>query len=301
MVRAAVEVPPLKIDPELASFLPVLTGEQIKQLEANLIADGKCTSKIVVWKSQNTIVDGHHRYPLCCKHNIPHQIEFKEFSSRAEAMDWMLRHQEGRRNWTEEQKRYSLGKLYAEQKKNTGKPAKSNSETVSELTITSERLAAEHGVSERTVRNAGDYAEAVDAVGQKAPDLKAAILQHEAKATDADVKQLAEMPKAQVKRVAKAVASGEVKSVGKAIEQVTAAAPSKNGHSKKDQWEGGAEPKEAIGPLGKLEKALKAAVRAKDDVQTIIGQHKHLDSLLAGLDQANRSLVALRTELKRKK
>lgn len=85
----------LAVDPEFRDLIPPLNEEELKLLEGSLVADG-CESPLIVWNS--VIIDGHNRYAICRKHEIPFAIQEKDFSSRDEAMLWMLRNQLGRRN-----------------------------------------------------------------------------------------------------------------------------------------------------------------------------------------------------------
>ena len=84
----------LTVDPEFRDLIPPLNEEEMKLLEASIVADG-CESPLIVWNG--VIVDGHNRYAICRKHKIPFAIQEKEFSSRDDAMLWMLRNQLGRR------------------------------------------------------------------------------------------------------------------------------------------------------------------------------------------------------------
>ena len=46
----------LKIDPEFQGKIPPLTFEELNQLEANILRDGRIINPIIVW--QGLIVDG---------------------------------------------------------------------------------------------------------------------------------------------------------------------------------------------------------------------------------------------------
>ena len=85
----------LTVDPEFRELIPPLNEEELKLLEESLVADG-CESPLIVWNG--VIIDGHNRYAICRKHEIPFAIQEKNFSSRDDAMLWMLRNQLGRRN-----------------------------------------------------------------------------------------------------------------------------------------------------------------------------------------------------------
>ena len=85
----------LTVDPEFRDLIPPLNEEELKLLEASLVADG-CESPLIVWNG--VIIDGHNRYAICRKHDIPFSIQEKNFDTREEVMLWMLRNQLGRRN-----------------------------------------------------------------------------------------------------------------------------------------------------------------------------------------------------------
>ena len=116
----------LIVDPEFRDLIPPLNEEELKLLEASIVADG-CESPLIVWNG--VIVDGHNRYAICRKHEIPFAIQEKDFSSRDDAMLWMLRNQLGRRNLNSYQrvelvlKFEPLVKSTAEQRMMAGKAA----------------------------------------------------------------------------------------------------------------------------------------------------------------------------------
>ena len=56
----------LKIDPEFQSQIPPLTNDEFKQLEENILKEGKLISPLIVWG--NTLVDGHNRYEIVQEH-----------------------------------------------------------------------------------------------------------------------------------------------------------------------------------------------------------------------------------------
>lgn len=91
----------LTVDSEFRDLIPPLNEEELKLLEESIVADG-CESPLIVWNG--VIVDGHNRYAICRKHEIPFAIQEKDFSSRDDAMLWMLRNQLGRRNLNDYQR-----------------------------------------------------------------------------------------------------------------------------------------------------------------------------------------------------
>lgn len=85
-----------RIDPELNEVLPKLSEADYKALEQSLLMDGFKGAPILVWG--DIIVDGHNRYEICNKHNIPYEVKAVEFGSKEEAIIWMVRQQLGRRS-----------------------------------------------------------------------------------------------------------------------------------------------------------------------------------------------------------
>ena len=85
----------MKIDAEFKSLIPPLTFEEKKMLEESILKEG-CRDAIVVWN--DTIIDGHNRYEICKKHRIPFETVNREFESRNEVIEWIIKNQFGRRN-----------------------------------------------------------------------------------------------------------------------------------------------------------------------------------------------------------
>ena len=106
----------LKIDPEFQSQIPPLTDDEFKQLEENILKEGKLISPLIVWN--NTLVDGHNRYEIVQEHP---EISFSTmplpFESREEVLAWICKNQLGRRNLTPEQKKFLMGKQYSSEKR----------------------------------------------------------------------------------------------------------------------------------------------------------------------------------------
>ena len=83
------------IDPEFAALIPPLTPDEFSGLEKSILEEG-CRDALIVWG--NIIVDGHNRFNICSKHNIPYRTEYRDFPNREAAMLWMLQNQLSRRN-----------------------------------------------------------------------------------------------------------------------------------------------------------------------------------------------------------
>lgn len=192
----------LVVDPEFADKIPPLTEEEYRLLEENILADGKIISPLITWNG--IIVDGHNRYRILQAHpEIPYETMEMEFSDRYAVIVWICRNQLGRRNLTDEQKKFLTGKRYeAEKKQNQwrGNQYVSSDDEESGLgekrpsqnpERTSAIIAKEIGKGERYVRDAEIYANGVEAADEVAPGIKNEILSGKLKCKDKDVMAIA--------------------------------------------------------------------------------------------------------------
>lgn len=85
----------MKIDIEFKNLIPALTQEEFAGLENSIKAEG-CREAIITWN--DTIVDGHNRYEICTRHNIPFRTCPKDFADRNDAKIWIIKNQFSRRN-----------------------------------------------------------------------------------------------------------------------------------------------------------------------------------------------------------
>lgn len=87
------------IDNEFKSLIPPLTPEEYKQLEENILEDG-IRDSLIVWhyKGDWILIDGHNRYEIAKKHNLPYNQMRMEFPDREAVKEWIIRNQFGRRN-----------------------------------------------------------------------------------------------------------------------------------------------------------------------------------------------------------
>jgi hypothetical protein len=214
----------ITIDPEFAALIPDVSEAHAKELEDAVLADGQFLNPLVVWKHKSILLDGHRRHKIHTKHPTLPMLKpvVLDFETRDEAHDWIIRHQLSKRNITEEQRRYLIGKLYLDKKLPAGRTS-SKVETVATLEDgkTAEKIALSEGVSERTVRNNADFAAAIDAVKSVAPTVANAVLSGDVKATTKDLQDLAELPKREAKRVDREIAAGDSTSVKAAVKKIS--------------------------------------------------------------------------------
>ena len=89
------------IDTEFSTLIPPLNADEYSRLEQSIIDEG-CRDAIILWN--NIIIDGHNRYRICKKHNLPYKTITRDFASRQDVIIWMLQNQLSRRNLTDFQR-----------------------------------------------------------------------------------------------------------------------------------------------------------------------------------------------------
>jgi N6-adenosine-specific RNA methylase IME4 len=83
------------IDKEFSAIIPPQTPEEHAGLEAMIIADG-CRDPLIVWGK--ILVDGHNRYEICTRLNLPYKTAPMKFDDRDAVMIWIIDNQLSRRN-----------------------------------------------------------------------------------------------------------------------------------------------------------------------------------------------------------
>lgn len=203
----------LTIDPEFRDLLPALDTFEREFLRASLKRDG-LREPIEVWANHDdTLIDGHNRYELCREEGIAIKTRAVRLEDRGAVIEYICCKQLARRNLSEEKKSYVRGKIYEQRKMRHGGDRKSDDEksrgNSCPLISTADEVAAEQGVSARTVKNDAAFAAAVDALADVAPDAKASILGGGVKASRSAIVQAAKLPKQEREAAAKAILNGE--------------------------------------------------------------------------------------------
>lgn len=209
----------LNIDPEFRDKVPPLTETELKTLEENIVKDGRVLVPIITWN--NIIVDGHNRYGIVQKHpEIPFDVVERDFADRYEAIVWICRNQLGRRNLTDEQKTYLIGKQYEAQKMTRGGTGANQytKEQIHQSDVSAKqrngnaaRIAEEHGLGEQTVVRAEKFAKGIDEVEAAAPGAKDKILSGEVNIPKSVVAQIPQMEEEEKQKIVEMVSSGQYK------------------------------------------------------------------------------------------
>lgn len=206
----------LTIDREFRDLIRPLMKEEYRLLESALQTDG-CREPITVWKG--VIVDGHNRYEICTRLGIPFEVRERHFDNREEAIIWICANQLGRRNISEETRRYLIGKRYEAEKVIAGRRNYSgwnqyrkreesadlpyeviDPDSQQEKIRTSQRIGDEYHLAHGTVEKYGTYSKAVDQIAKKDPSMLPRILSGRYKISHDNVVALSRMSPQEVKK-----------------------------------------------------------------------------------------------------
>ncbi len=202
----------LKIDPEFQALIPPLTIDERKILEESIITEG-CREAICIWHGM--ILDGHNRYEICTRHGIPFRVTTIPINSREEAIAWICDNQLGRRNITEETRKYLIGKRYHAEKtitnnnrygRNQYAPKSEDDEFETpegqkQYHWTAKKLGKEYHVSHTTIQKYGAFSRAVDALEKKDPTLPPKILSGAVKMSHENLVHLSKLSTREVKKL----------------------------------------------------------------------------------------------------
>lgn len=179
----------ITVDSEFRDLIAALTEKERELLEKNLEQAGRAIDPLVAWRVDDTkliLLDGHNRLEICKRLKLPFSVAELRFLARDEAAEWINLNQLGRRNLTKEAYAVLLGRLYNATKKSShdgGKGRKrSGGNAAHHSETTAQRIAREHGVHEKTVRNAAKMQKAAAAL-----DLEHEVLSGGIKANAADI------------------------------------------------------------------------------------------------------------------
>lgn len=160
----------ITIREDFKNLIPPLSDAEREQLHSSLDTRG-CIDPLRVWKEECVLLDGHNRYEYCTEKNIPFATVEISCSNENVAKNWMILNQLGRRNLSPYAASILRAKLYTSKKKEQGGD-RGNQFTVKEasgnscnLPKTVETVAAQTGVSPRTVMNDAKFSEACEKLG----------------------------------------------------------------------------------------------------------------------------------------
>jgi hypothetical protein len=92
----------ITINEDLRKYIDPLTENERAMLERSLLAEG-CRDALVLWGE--ILIDGHNRYEICQKHQIPfNTVQNRSFETIEQVMLWMIDNQLSRRSVTDFQR-----------------------------------------------------------------------------------------------------------------------------------------------------------------------------------------------------
>jgi len=154
----------MQVNQELKNLIPPLQAEEYELLEESIIKDG-CRDSLITWNE--FVIDGHNRYEICQKHDIPFTTTEKQFDNINEAKEWMINNQFSRRNLPLYQRSVlalKLKPLIAERAKiNMATQTKQGYHNCDEAVNTNNEIARQAGVSHNTIAR-------VEKIEEQAPE-----------------------------------------------------------------------------------------------------------------------------------
>ncbi len=175
---------------------------------------------IVTWNG--FIIDGHNRYEICTEHKIPFAVMEMEFDCKEAAIAWICANQLGRRNITEETRKFLIGmqyeteKIVASRRNAMGtnqhsaldqrkKGMLGDGGYVSSGHLTAQKIANDNHISQGTVQKYAMYTRALEDIGKYCPTLVPKILSGKYKISHKNLLELSRMSPEDMKKVARKI------------------------------------------------------------------------------------------------
>ena len=200
------------IDEEFKALLPALDEQTFSELEQNILQYG-VRDPIVLWN--DILIDGHNRYAICQKHELPFHTIDMEFDTREEVLIWIISTQVSRRNLTPMQLSYFRGLHHRADKQMVGsvnqytnQSAKPQNGGEQKPLSTSKRLAEKYRVSKNTIERDAKLSEAIDEIGKVSPEAKMKILSGEVSINKNVLQEHASKPKEEISEIAVKIEEG---------------------------------------------------------------------------------------------
>lgn len=217
-----------RIDPEFQDKIPPIGDEEYALLREDILETGEVREPLIVWKEENILVDGHNRWKVIQEQpTIKWTTRQMSFPDKWAAFEWMYKNQLGRRNLTDEQRTYLMGKRY-EARKNTeafkgnqytnksGDGQNVHHQTKKEIKSgTAGVIGKDYGVDSKTVRRAEKFAHGVDVLREVNPAAADKVLNGKTKIPKSAVAEIARMEQKEVEAAADAILSDMAVSVKK--------------------------------------------------------------------------------------
>ena len=202
------ELSDIKINIDFENLIPKQTAEQFKQLEENMVSEGRARNPLVVWRGRDTLVDGHHRLRILKAHpELKWSVVEQDFTDEDEVKEWIIKNALGTRNLTEMQITDLRGRLYKARKNRHGGDRKSstkNTDLKPQGRVT-EQIAKELGVNRDTILNAGNFVDGLDAAEAVVPGFKDDVLTGAVKAQKQEIAAMRKQTPEEIKQSVKEI------------------------------------------------------------------------------------------------
>ena len=207
----------LVVDKEFDELLPVLSPDELNQLEQSILTYG-LMDPIKAWEEPESgryiIIDGHNRYRILRKNNLSCEywnikvITEKDLKTRDDVKRWMLNQQLGRRNLTDAE-RYEIVQKFRDVFKEKGKKNQSiGGKGLSNLTKVNTRkeMAKAVGVSEGSYRKLDKVMQSTEedikeSLRKKEISVDAAYKELKSREKKSDIQKEVITPKGQIEKI----------------------------------------------------------------------------------------------------
>ena len=212
------ELSEIRINIDFENLIPKQTAEQFKQLEENILKDGRVRNPIVVWKDHGILVDGHHRLRILKAHpEVEYSVTEQAFEDEDEVKEWIIKNALGTRNLTEMQITDLRGRLYKARRNRKGALTErgddgkfrstknsDNGERETKGRVT-EQIAKELGVNRDTILNASNFVDGLDKADSVVPGFKDGVLTGAIKAQKGEVSKMRKQTPEEIKKAVKEI------------------------------------------------------------------------------------------------
>jgi hypothetical protein len=187
----------LKVNPAFEALIPLQSKGEYRALDQSIQAEG-CRDPLLVWKGKNVVLDGHTRRMLCIGYKKQVKVREVELPDEKAAVEYILQIQRQRRNLTREAMSYFRGTEYNAVKKRHGgrrisRKARGQNDP---LPKTAAVVAGKYGVSEKTIKRDGVFAQNIDKIVAEYgdPEVKRKLLGADVKLTHGTARVLLKLP-----------------------------------------------------------------------------------------------------------
>lgn len=205
----------LIIDPEFRDKIPPMPIEDFNGLRDDILRDGYVRDPLTVWKEENILLDGHHRWRIIQENpevlDNKYKIDYRSFPDRFACIAWICANQLHKHNMTETQRDYLYKEEYFARQKSVGAPiGNANAKKQCEQNVHIEQnlvdgsnivfqyrngkeprtrtiMAREHGVNEGVIQRAVEVGKGIDRAEEVVPGIKNEILSGSLKAKKKDL------------------------------------------------------------------------------------------------------------------